>query len=136
MPTRTTVRDLIGHLGRAVPLARRASLTALADATTNEPRGLRPGSRPPVCAQLGSALDLALAGACGEATRALLPLLEGAEWRQNATYAGRVGPDFLANYAYAELIGPAGRWSSATAAMGVLLLGADTRYPAHAHPAD
>lgn len=51
-------------------------------------------------------------------------------WRQ--TYAAG---DFLDAYGWAELVGAKGPIASQTYAVGILLLGPQTFYPPHAHPA-
>ncbi len=51
-------------------------------------------------------------------------------WTQNPTYIGHAAPTFLDNYAYAELE------RNDVSSSGLLLLGPDTHYPAHSHPAD
>jgi mannose-6-phosphate isomerase-like protein (cupin superfamily) len=57
-------------------------------------------------------------------------------WRQNPGYrAALVGPQFLENYGYAEIIGRGGLAVSDRVAAGLLLLGPETAYPPHAHPA-
>lgn len=53
-------------------------------------------------------------------------------WQQNANYDDS---DFLANYAYCELIGPTGHAASDTIRFGLLLLDRNTHYPPHIHPA-
>ena len=56
-------------------------------------------------------------------------------WRQ--TYGlTDVAADFLQRYAYTELVGPEAPLSSAHIACGFLLLGPDTFYPRHRHPAE
>lgn len=59
------------------------------------------------------------------------------EWRQ--TYGtAEVGEEFLANYAFSELLGPRGPRAGRAApgiACGLLLLGAHTLYPPHHHTA-
>jgi mannose-6-phosphate isomerase-like protein (cupin superfamily) len=58
------------------------------------------------------------------------------QWRQNANYTvTRLGERFRHNYGYAEIIGLNGLMVSDRVAVGVLLLGPDTEYPPHAHPA-
>lgn len=43
---------------------------------------------------------------------------------------------FLGHFATGECIGPAGRFESNTITLGLFVLGPDTLYPAHAHPAE
>lgn len=66
------------------------------------------------------------------ALQAVEPFLE---WRQNENYLNRLDNDFLDRYAYSEWIGPGGFFSSNSLAAGVLLLGPETVYPDHNHPA-
>jgi mannose-6-phosphate isomerase-like protein (cupin superfamily) len=71
--------------------------------------------------------------ALAQALRDLTPTLR---WTQNPNYTpGDVGKRFLENYGYAELIGNDGLFESDTLAIGVLLLGPETHYPEHSHPA-
>jgi uncharacterized RmlC-like cupin family protein len=57
------------------------------------------------------------------------------EWRQ--TYkAEDLGPEFLTRYGWTELIGQRGPIASTTIACGILLLGPELLYPAHAHEAE
>jgi hypothetical protein len=112
----------------------RACLAALASATPN-PAPVPPHTLP-VCRHWDRALARVQPEALlplGAALRALTPLLA---WRQNPGYiADRVGAAFLDDYGYAETVGCAGFLVSARVAAGVLLLGPDTAYPPHAHPA-
>lgn len=57
------------------------------------------------------------------------------EWRQ--TYkAEDFGPEFLTRYGWTELIGQRGPIASTEIACGILLLGPELLYPAHAHEAE
>ncbi|MBZ9605776.1 dimethylsulfonioproprionate lyase family protein [Phyllobacterium chamaecytisi] len=57
------------------------------------------------------------------------------EWRQ--TYkAEDFGPEFLNRYGWTELIGLRGPIASTKIACGILLLGPELLYPAHAHEAE
>ncbi|WP_457301553.1 dimethylsulfonioproprionate lyase family protein [Phyllobacterium sp. P5_D12] len=57
------------------------------------------------------------------------------EWRQ--TYkAEDFGPEFLTRYGWTELIGLRGPIASSKIACGILLLGPELLYPAHAHEAE
>jgi hypothetical protein len=56
-------------------------------------------------------------------------------WRQTYT-AAEVGAEFLRNYAWTEIVGAAGPLVSEHLACGFLLLGPQTRYPPHHHPAE
>lgn len=67
------------------------------------------------------------------AIRALHPALR---WRQNPNYRqSPPDPAFLDNYGYAEICGSYGL-VAAGIRFGVLLLGPETCYPAHRHPAE
>ncbi|MFO1046465.1 MAG: dimethylsulfonioproprionate lyase family protein [Geminicoccaceae bacterium] len=68
-------------------------------------------------------------------TAAAVAAAPALHWRQ--TYDGSdVAAGFLDRYGWAELLGPYGPWPSATARLGLLLLGPDTHYPPHAHAAE
>jgi Dimethlysulfonioproprionate lyase len=58
-------------------------------------------------------------------------------WRQNVNYsdAAMNHPGYMDNYAYAELIGPAGLWPGDDFLMGLLVLGPHLHYLDHSHPA-
>jgi Dimethlysulfonioproprionate lyase len=57
-------------------------------------------------------------------------------WVQNPNYVSAPpSPRFLENYGYAVLAGPGGPVETDALAFGVLLLGPDTHYPTHRHPA-
>ncbi|WP_119459107.1 dimethylsulfonioproprionate lyase family protein [Rhodospirillaceae bacterium SYSU D60014] len=98
----------------------------------------------PVCRFWDEALDRAADGPAVLAghLRALGPSLR---WTQNPNYRHRPpDPAFLENYGYAVIAGPAGDDKPEAArplvaadalAVGVLLLGPGTYYPAHHHPA-
>jgi hypothetical protein len=57
------------------------------------------------------------------------------DWRQTYTSAD-FGERFLQNYGWSEWIGQRGVFESDAIACGVLLLGAETEYPAHSHEAE
>jgi Dimethlysulfonioproprionate lyase len=56
-------------------------------------------------------------------------------WKQTYT-ALQVNAEFLDNYGWSALIGPGGPLNSDRIACGFLLLGPDTHYPRHRHPAE
>jgi hypothetical protein len=58
-------------------------------------------------------------------------------WQQNANYsdAAMSCPGYMDNYAYAELIGPAGLWPGNDFRMGFLVLGPHLHYRDHSHAA-
>jgi mannose-6-phosphate isomerase-like protein (cupin superfamily) len=90
----------------------------------------------PVCLVLPQGLAAAgngpLAG-IGAAFAALEPRLR---WRQNPAYTvATMGLAFVANYGYAEFVGIDRPWQSGRTLVGCLLLGPDTHYPTHEHPA-
>jgi hypothetical protein len=106
---------------------------------------------PPLCPEAGEKTQLpvcrylatALGEATGEASRlvpplaALCPFLD---WTQNPNYrAAPPSPSFLDRYGYAVIAGPKSGPPALrlhpSLAFGVLLLGPDTLYPAHSHPA-
>jgi hypothetical protein len=57
-------------------------------------------------------------------------------WVQTSNYvASPPNPTFLPNYGYVVLAGPGGLVESTELALGFLLLGPETHYPSHQHPA-
>jgi mannose-6-phosphate isomerase-like protein (cupin superfamily) len=83
----------------------------------------------------------ALAGLQDQEGASLTPLLQQLtprlSWWQGEHYtAASMGAAFVENYALAELLGPRGLCRSADLALGILLLGPDTYYPPHYHPAE
>jgi hypothetical protein len=58
-------------------------------------------------------------------------------WQQNANYsdAAMSCPGYMDNYAYAELVGPAGLWPGDDFRMGLLVLGPHLHYLDHSHAA-
>ena len=82
----------------------------------------------------------ALAGLGASWARPLASLAPALGWAQNPNYRrAPPDPDFLANYGYAVIAGPAGGPPAPirceTLALGILLLGPGTHYPLHSHPA-
>jgi len=70
----------------------------------------------------------------------LASLAPALSWAQNPNYRwAPPDPDFLANYGYAVIAGPADGPPAPirceTLALGILLLGPGTYYPLHSHPA-
>ncbi len=57
------------------------------------------------------------------------------EWQQTYTVAD-FGPSFIERYGWTELIGRRGPIPSTDFACGLLMLGPETEYPAHAHEAE
>lgn len=58
-------------------------------------------------------------------------------WQQNPNYRTQPpSPNFLENYGYLECAGPGGPLTFPDLRLGLLLLGPDTFYPPHCHPAE
>lgn len=94
----------------------------------------------PVCRHWPAALAAARAGGAADLARPLAALAPHLVWVQNPTYRRRPpDPGFLANYGYAVLAGPAdgppAPLRHRRLAFGLLLLGPETHYPLHRHPA-
>lgn len=110
----------------------------LARLAAEERRPVPPAPRTlPVVRFWPAALD-ALRGHDGAG---LAPLLQAVtprlHWWQGEHYsAATMGAAFVENYALAELLGPRGLCHSPDLALGILLLGPDTYYPPHYHPAE
>ena len=135
-PLTRALATALGHVAeiyRRDPHLRESAELCSAARAVPAPASVR---RLPVCRHLDRALALAEAGplrGLAEALRALAPWLA---WRQNPTYdEAAVGATFLRNYSYADLLGPNGLALHRDIAVGVLLLGPETLYPDHHHPA-
>lgn len=69
--------------------------------------------------------------------RGLLPICPHLAWTQNPNYTdGQMSDTFLANYGYADIVSPQGLIADHDFAVGLLLLGPQTHYPPHHHPAE
>jgi hypothetical protein len=93
----------------------------------------------PVLKRLPEALTAARE-AVPDLAEPLHKMLPALRWTQNPNYRRRPpSSDFLARYGYAQFAGPPDLPSLRTSerlALGVLMLGPGTVYPAHAHPAE
>jgi mannose-6-phosphate isomerase-like protein (cupin superfamily) len=97
---------------------------------------LPPGRRLPVCRYWDASLRSAEKGPSERLVKGLRSLETLLPWQQNPNYSlERMGAAYLENYGYLEIIGPCGiAWGEHVVA-GVMLLGPETHYPPHAHPA-
>ena len=78
----------------------------------------------------------AITASGGKLVAPLAALAPHFRWMQNPNYvAAPPDPNFLQNYGYVVLAGPGGLVESAELALGFLMLGPGTHYPAHRHPA-
>ena len=67
---------------------------------------------------------------------ALAEIDEFLKWKQNPNYSDQsMGPGYMDNYAYAELVGPDGFFAGNDFLMGLLLLGPNVHYRDHHHAA-
>jgi hypothetical protein len=128
-----------GHPAAADIRASAALLANAGHAAAGAGRGEAALSRPPVCRFWDAALAAAgpAVAPLRDALRQLAPALV---WAQNPNYRSQPPtPDFLANYGYAVIVGPEdgppALAHDSRLALGVLLLGPGTEYPAHHHPA-
>ncbi len=88
----------------------------------------------PVLAWLGAAQQSAVASTAS-LVAALATQADALAWQQSYT-ASDFGAAFLDRYGWTELIGSRGAIPSRRIACGILMLGPDTDYPAHAHEAE
>ena len=94
------------------------------------------GGRKPAHRHLLAALASAQRGPLRQLAEAFAVVEPGSDWTQNPNYqADTMGPEFLENYGYVELVGPARPVSSQTFLVGFLVLGPETLYPDHSHRA-
>lgn len=93
-------------------------------------------TRLPVCRWLPAMIKGARGGPLAAIAEAFAAIEPWSRWRQNPNYtAETIGPAFLDNYGYVELVGRGRPWPSERLAVGFLALGPEARYPAHQHPA-
>lgn len=95
----------------------------------------------PCCRHLEQAAAAARDSRAAEVAACAAILAGEAFWTQNPNYQRRPpGPGFLDNYGYFVVAGPADGPPAfvevSALALGLLLLGPGTVYPAHAHPAE
>ena len=123
-----------GHCGEGQALL--AAATPVLARLLAQPPGPVTAIRKPACRFLAAAMA---AGACGPlagVAHALAAVERKLPWVQNPNYTPEtIGKAFLDRYAYSEIAGPAGLLSSRRIAVGFLLLGPNTHYPDHHHPA-
>jgi mannose-6-phosphate isomerase-like protein (cupin superfamily) len=99
----------------------------------------RPGKtlRLPVARFMPAAAAAARRGPLRDIAEALAAVEPASDWLQNPNYGGgAVGPAFLDNYGYVELVGPCRAYDSRDVLMGFLMLGPGTLYPDHGHAAE
>lgn len=106
----------------------------LRDWPDTEARRDLPPAALPVLKVLGQAVAAA-PRAAQPLVRELRAVAASLRWRQTYTPA-EVGARFLENYGWTELLGLTGEVPSEQLALGFLLLGPNTDYPRHAHPAE
>ena len=129
-----------GDESRAAALGEIARLTRPVDAAHDLPGPGASSDRLPVCRFWDGVLETAALGAAHSLVPALRLLGPTLSWAQNPNYRRHPpDPEFLDNYGYAVIVGPADGPPALAVdsrlALGVLLLGAGTHYPLHHHPA-
>jgi quercetin dioxygenase-like cupin family protein len=128
---------LLGPAAEQADVSARALRTCLAALAAAAPNPVpAPPASLPVCRCWGSCLERMCGGPLDQLAVVLRELGPRFAWRQNPGYsAALVGSHFLENYGYAEIAGRGGLAVSDRVAAGLLLLGPETAYPPHAHPA-
>jgi quercetin dioxygenase-like cupin family protein len=126
--------------GAAAAVDEFARLTRSIDPQSGWPARAVSLERLPVCRFWDDALEAGARGAVAPFSSALRALGPSLSWTQNPNYRRRPpGPDFLENYGYAVIAGPAdgppGLVLEPRLAVGVLVLGPGAHYPLHEHPA-
>lgn len=100
-----------------------------ADFVAQVPKTLPVTSQWQACISEAQKIDSALATQLGE----IQPMLK---WQQTSSYSDDVmGNGFLANYGWAELIGPSGFFAGDDFLLGLLMLGPNRHYRDHNHAA-
>lgn len=136
---RATVAALSGAADGVKPAAEAfaALLGAIQPASVVAP----PLQSLPVCRHLPAALAAARGTRAAALAAAAGPLAAEAFWTQNPNYRARPpGPEFLDNYGYFVVAGPADGppafVEAPDLAFGLMLLGPGNHYPTHSHPAE
>ncbi|MBS0396156.1 MAG: transcriptional regulator [Proteobacteria bacterium] len=117
-----------------LPHAAAAAQPYLAHWPHAHPSRERPAVALPVLGWLGTAVAGAPAGVLRAVAEQLAALATSLEWRRSYSEA-EAGARFLERYGYCELAGERGPVPSSALSVGFLLLGPETLYPAHRHPA-
>jgi mannose-6-phosphate isomerase-like protein (cupin superfamily) len=93
-------------------------------------------SRLPACRFLPDVVASTLLVA-PDVAASLAAIEEDLRWKQNPNYSNEAmgQPNYMDNYAYAEIIGPDGIYPGDDFLFGLFLLGPGLNYPNHAHPA-
>jgi mannose-6-phosphate isomerase-like protein (cupin superfamily) len=112
-----------------------AAARALADIRQQSPAVVEP-RRKPAARWLGPALAGAGSGPLAPLAAGLASLERDLCWLQNPNYSAESMGQTFDNYAYVELAGPGRCFESADIRLGFLLLGPNTHYPDHHHPAE
>ncbi len=90
----------------------------------------------PVCRYLDAALVSARNGPLRDIAAGFGAIAGRCTWVQNSNYVAQPpSASFLDRYGYVELVGPGRQISRADVRVGFLMLGPETDYPAHMHPA-
>lgn len=130
------MKDAYGSALAGAPKSLAASLDRLIDGLQPEPltvRDLAP-QKQPVCRFLPESLKAAAHGPSAPIAAAVGDLLPHLHWIYRYNVEDRL-PGFSQNWGHAEVIGPAGLAESRQIRLGLVLLGPETFYPAHHHPA-
>ncbi|MSP49497.1 MAG: cupin domain-containing protein [Alphaproteobacteria bacterium] len=95
------------------------------------------GRRKPVSRFARQAVDLGRRGPLSAIASAFAAAEPRVDWLQNPNYSVEsMGPGFVERYGYVELVGPGRAAESRDLLVGLLLLGPETHYPDHVHPAE
>ena len=129
-----------GDATTAAALGEFAALARTIDVTRDWPERDVAPERLTVCRFWDRALEAGARGGADPLVSALRALGPSLSWAQNPNYRRHPpAPTFLDNYGYAVIAGPADGALAIVVdprlALGVLLLGPETQYPLHEHPA-
>jgi mannose-6-phosphate isomerase-like protein (cupin superfamily) len=124
-------RASAAHVGGAGLMAAAQALDTAAVVSPPKPRGL------PVGRYLNAALASARGGPLAGIAETFGDIADRCAWSQNPNYVAHPpSATFLDRYGYVELMGPGRAVPNADVRVGLLMLGPETDYPPHLHPAE
>ena len=133
-------RWLVGAVARGLHGKKHAGAGVVLDRLLDQRIPSAPLQQPkpqrlPVLSHLASAVAETLL-IDGDLAAAIAAVEDRLHWRQSEAYSDAVmGPGFMANYGWCQIVGPHGFFAGDDFLLGLLMLGPGQHYRDHAHPA-